>query len=139
MNSEIHIIMVDDDEDDVFIMKRALARQGISEAQFQAILGGQEFVAKLNDDASILSHKNTIVLLDINMPRMDGFEVLQYLSNTQGLFTPVPVVMFSTSSQPQDISRSKDLGAADYFVKPRELSEFPELIDRIYSLAMNQA
>ena len=136
--NKIYILMVDDDDDDIFIMQRELKRAGISKEAFQAFHGGQELLSYLaSKDISQCTLK-PVILLDINMPKMNGFEVLQSLQQSGINIENTPVVMFSTSSQPTDISKSKELGATDYLVKPRELSEFRQTIERIQEIALSK-
>ena len=78
---------------------------------------GQEALARLHDTDIDL------VLLDINMPRMDGFELLERM-RAEKLLDRVAVVMCSTSTYEEDISRAKNLGACGYLTKPPDFSQF---------------
>lgn len=131
-NRSCHIIMVDDDEDDIFIMRKELRKAGFSDNDFLALSGGPELLLFLKEREQQMDEEllPDLILLDINMPRMDGFEVLAQLKSDETV-RDIPVIMFSTSSQKADLNRSFSLGAADYLVKPRELNEFREMIAKI--------
>ena len=68
-----------------------------------------------------------LIVLDLNMPRMNGIEFLKTVKNHAGL-KKVPVVVLTTSKAQQDISASFDFGAAGYMVKPLDYKEFVEAV-----------
>ncbi|MEP7106475.1 MAG: response regulator [Ferruginibacter sp.] len=68
-----------------------------------------------------------IIFMDLNMPKMNGFECLKYLKDSP-LFKHIPVIIISTSSHQFEIERCKQLGAAMYFTKP---ASFKELFDKL--------
>ncbi|MDE3067422.1 MAG: response regulator [Verrucomicrobiota bacterium] len=70
------------------------------------------------------------VLLDLKMPKMDGLEVLQQIKS-DARFKNIPVVMFTSSSEPTDVSRSYELGANAYVVKPADFPKFNETLKRV--------
>lgn len=129
-----HIVMVDDDEEDIFIMRRVLRRAGLREGGFHALPGGPELLAYLkhHQPRSEDPESPDLILLDINMPRMNGFEVLDKLRR-QSTTRRIPVIVFSTSARELDIKRSLRLGARDYIVKPQEAGEFDQAVARIRS------
>lgn len=75
-----------------------------------------------------------LVVLDVNMPRMDGFEALERLRRDPAM-DDVPVVIFSTSDRAEDIARSKELGASGYVQKPLRLDAFTEAVHAILERA----
>lgn len=81
----------------------------------------------------------TLMLLDIKMPKVNGFEVLRRVKSDPQL-KRVPVVMFTSSSEGSDLNRSYDLGANAYVVKPVDFQEFNEVLQHIsrFWLAMNE-
>ena len=135
-----HIIMVDDDEDDIFIMRKELRKAGFGDESFQAVNGGPELLSLLREQDRMIAPETgpDLILLDINMPRMDGFEVLAQLKSDETARN-IPVIMFSTSSQSADVKKCFTLGAADYIVKPRELNEFQDTINRIITFLRQRA
>lgn len=66
-------------------------------------------------------------LLDLNLPRISGFEVLDYVRSTSAI-CGLPIIVLSTSSHPDDIERAYRMGATTYFEKPHELQDFVDLL-----------
>ncbi len=111
------LVMVDDDEDEVFITRRLVRRSGIvndfiSERKPENLF---PTLAGLHDDDH--AGNDVIVLLDINMPRQDGFETLRKIRQSRE-FVDVPVIMLSASDNEADMVDAAKLGANGYLVKP---------------------
>jgi len=70
-----------------------------------------------------------LLLLDLNMPRLDGFDVLAWVREQPGL-NNVLIVIFSSSDEPRDINRAYGLGASSYLVKPHSMAELTALVGR---------
>jgi two-component system response regulator len=81
-----------------------------------------------------------VILLDVNMPRVGGFEVLREIKRHAAL-AQVPVVMLTSSAEQRDLSASYELGANSYVVKPVDIDEFFATLDRLgtYWLEVNQS
>jgi len=73
-----------------------------------------------------------LLLLDLKMPRMDGFEVLAWLA-TRLDFKDLPVVVLSSSSDDSDIQKARQLGAREYFIKPHALSDLVTMLKSLQS------
>lgn len=122
------IVIVDDDQEDVFTLRRAFGKQN-PDLNITHLSDG--FMAKDyfsgGHQKSNTEYANTeIILLDINMPGMNGFDVLEYLrSREEGRY--VPVVMLTTSSNKDDITKAYALGANAYMVKPASLDGMKNL------------
>lgn len=106
------VVLVDDDEVDVEILTRSFARSSLADTyDFRAFSDGEEFLEYMRLAEREGAHVPSIVLLDINMPQMDGFEVLERLRAIEK-FREVPTVMFvSNSDNPRDIERCAALNA----------------------------
>lgn len=113
------ILLVEDDMLDAMIVKRALRDLHI-DINLTVATGGEDAVDYLNDH---LDNLPTLILLDLNMPRMNGFELLDYLQHKQTLST-IPVIVLSTSVQHDDIERAYALSARAYIVKPIDYQAF---------------
>lgn len=74
-----------------------------------------------------------LILLDLGLPRLSGYEVLQELKKSA---CTVPVIVLSTSGNPEDTSRCLDLGARDYICKPRNLDGYTALVQRLMMLEL---
>jgi len=116
------ILVAEDDEDDFLFLRRAIRQAGI-ENPILRFRDGSELVKFLEqkpaNDSAHSHHAQApwLLLLDIMMPIMNGFEVLQWLATHQGPPKIVPV-MLSGSYRTEDIQRATALGATDYLMKP---------------------
>ncbi len=119
------LLLVDDDTDDQEIFKSALSKVDGSLALVTASNGYEAL--------NVLSAADTlpdIIFVDLNMPRMGGLQFLKEIKQTDTL-KDIPVIIYTTSSNPIDIARTKELGAASFVTKP---SRFSELCSFLQSL-----
>ncbi len=123
----INILLVDDDEVDVMTVKRAFARANISNPIFVAT-NGLEALEMLRKDA--IPPKRRIVLLDINMPKMNGIEFLRELRADPEL-QHVTVVALTTSNADRDRLEAYKLNVAGYLLKPVTFQQFAEVMATI--------
>ena len=121
------ILLVEDTEEDAFFFARTLEKTGIPCACNRACNG-------LAAKAYLLSNvgKPHIVFLDLKMPEMDGFEVLDWLKD-QPFKTDFTIIVLSGSDRPVDIARARELGADEYMCKPIALDALLRII-RIWFL-----
>ena len=114
------ILVAEDDEDDFLFLRRAI-RQAAIENPILRFRDGSELVKFLEQlpaaEAGSSANSPWLLLLDITMPIMNGFEVLQWLRTHTGM-PKVRAVMLSGSYRNEDIQRALALGAADYLMKP---------------------
>ena len=121
------IIAVDDDDVDAFVLKRAFARSR-GDVDFEHMICGDDLMTYLSDSSRRAAARSpTVILLDINMPGMDGFEVLRKLRSGVATRT-IPVVMVTTSDMPADIDRAYREGANSYYVKPSSVEELGKFV-----------
>lgn len=115
------VLIIDDDDNDRILMHRALHARGLK--NIQESVNGEEAIALLThaekDPAAV---SPWLVILDLHMPRKDGFEVLRWMRNRPRWQT-IPVVVFSNSEAAEDIRRAYKLGCNAYTVKPTDPSE----------------
>ena len=122
MNKNINIMLIDDDEDD-----RDLFQMALDELDTPVDFTGVENCC---DALTMLENKSVCpdyIFLDLNMPQMSGRECLNNLKKSL-LLTNIPVIIFSTSSDPRDIRETKDLGAIDFITKPHRTSELTTIL-----------
>jgi CheY-like chemotaxis protein len=114
------ILVAEDDEDDFLFLRRAI-RQGAIENPILRFRDGSELVKFLENlpasEVESSAHSPWLLLLDIMMPIMNGFEVLEWIGKHKGLPRVRPV-MLSGSYRTEDIQRALALGATDYLMKP---------------------
>lgn len=126
------ILMADDDEDDFLLTQRALKKSRLIN-QLIRVSDGEELLDYLRQKGKY-NKSNTklpsFILLDLNMPRMDGREALKEIKSDPEL-KDIPVVVFTTSKAEEDIIKSYKLGVNSFVTKP---VTFDSLIDVMKSL-----
>jgi two-component system response regulator len=115
-DAAIPFALVDDDQDDRLLLKRAAVAAQIAGAVLE-FPSGEEFVSFMSDTVARSEQRPGLVLLDLNMPRMTGVEVLATLKADPDL-REMPVVILTTSSAGTDIEAAYRLGAATFITKP---------------------
>jgi CheY-like chemotaxis protein len=119
----LNILLVDDDEVDVMTVRRAFAKANLASPIFVAT-NGLEALELLRDGAIPAARR--VVLLDLNMPRMNGIEFLRALRGDPALAL-TPVVVLTTSSEDRDRVEAFRLNAAGYLLKPVTFQAFAEI------------
>jgi CheY-like chemotaxis protein len=120
------IMLVDDNPADLQLAEEMLDEAGLHPLVERA-RDGIEAVGKLRAVADGDLPRPNLVLLDINMPRMNGFEVLSFIRREPRLST-IPVLILTTSARDGDIARARSLGAQDYLVKPDNVIDYIEMV-----------
>ncbi len=120
------ILLVDDDRVDVMTTKRALKDINVTNPVYTAG-NGEEAIELLRDGKT---EKPGVILLDLNMPRMNGIEFLRVIKNDDSL-KRIPVVVLTTSKEEEDKVESFSLGVAGYMIKPVDYIKFVEVIRTI--------
>ncbi len=105
------LLYVEDEENDVLFMRRAINRAGVA-LRFRSVCDGDKAVDCLASEAP-----PDLVLLDLNLPARSGFEVLDWI-RAQPRLRALPVVILSSSGRIEDRERARSLGADDYVIKP---------------------
>jgi len=137
------VLLVEDNQDDVFVLKMACQRTGIPH-NLRVVTDGAMAVDYLSGDGPYadrtVNPMPDVVFLDIKMPKRDGHEVLKWVRAQPGLKN-LPVVMLTSSAQRTDIDRAYDLGVTSYLEKVPCLAEFGQGVRIIlkYWLELNVA
>ncbi len=126
MQNSKPILLVEDDTVDVMTVKRALKDLQVM-SDLVATGDGEEALAYLRDDENT---KPCVILLDLNMPKMNGTEFMRIVKADE-ILRRIPIIVLTTSNSEQDISRSFELGAAGYMVKSVDYKKFMEIIKTI--------
>jgi CheY-like chemotaxis protein len=134
-SNDVIILLAEDDPNDVFFLQRALAKAGIN-FPLHVVRNGQEaleYLAGLGKFSDRVKYPlPSLLLLDLKMPFVDGFEVLAW-ARAQTELKQLPVIVLTSSAVDRDRQRTAELGANGYFVKPptREMvEEILELFER---------
>ena len=120
------ILLVEDDRVDAMTVRRALKEINVVN-QLDIVGDGEEALAFLRDPEN---EGPCIILLDLNMPRMNGIEFLRVVKRDETL-KRIPVVVLTTSGEEQDKMNSFDLGVAGYMIKPVDYHQFVEAMRTI--------
>jgi CheY-like chemotaxis protein len=130
MNARQTILIVDDSENDIFLLRAAFKKAGFDHA-LREVHDGEEAIAYFKGDGVYRDRDHyplpSVVLLDLNMPMKNGFEVLGW-ARAQPVFKPLSIVILTASGGPEDVERAFDLGADSYLVKPSDLKTFTEMM-----------
>lgn len=123
------VLLVEDSPADVQLLKIKLMQRAKVSFNLHVAANGRDAIRLLQERATADGEPGIdLMLLDINMPIMDGFEVLDALSADTQLKS-IPVCILSTSSDEDDMQRAKSLGASAYMIKPPTLQQFREVLD----------
>ncbi|MDX2104428.1 MAG: response regulator [Alphaproteobacteria bacterium] len=129
--NRFRILLVEDDPADAGLVKRAM-RESRLLCQVEHVRDGVEALAYLRQEGEAYagSARPDLVLLDLNMPRMDGREVLRLMKGDDDL-RRIPVVVLTTSDVERDIEASYGLGANSFVTKPMDVNDFFAVIRQI--------
>lgn len=126
----IHILLVEDNEGDILLTKEAFEEATLP-SKLSVVRDGKEATDFLSGQGKF---ENTelpdLLLLDVNLPKKNGHEVLQFLKDDDKL-KHIPVIMFTTSSSESDINLSYQNHANSYITKPVDVNEFLSVIKKI--------
>ncbi len=129
MREKALILLVEDRADDVTLMLRSFEKAGIKNPVRVAI-DGEEAVAYLSGTGKYSNRDEyplpELILLDLKMPKMDGFEVLKWI-RTHPEFSQLRVVVLTSSDDIRDVNLAYKLGASSFLVKPMDFDRFVEL------------
>ena len=122
-DSPVEVLVVEDNEADVYLTKTALSDATIAN-QVHVVGDGEEAMAFLNQEGAYgRAPRPDVVLLDLSLPKKDGFQVLQEMKADAHLKN-IPVIVVSGSERPSAITRAYNLQIAAYLVKPLNVGDY---------------
>jgi CheY-like chemotaxis protein len=135
------ILLVEDRDDDVFLVKRALAQANVRNPFF-IVRDGEEAVEYL-EGLGKYRHREEyplpdIILLDLKMPKMDGFEVLRYV-RSKPEFKALRIIALTSSEDLQDVNQAYELGANSFLVKPLEFENYAAMLRTLASFWLHHS
>jgi CheY-like chemotaxis protein len=123
------ILIVEDRQDDILLILRSLERAGVSNP-IQIVRDGEDAIAYLRGEGGFKNRAEfplpELVLLDLKLPRVDGFEVLRWIRTQPGL-RGLRVIVLTSSEQIRDVNLAYALGANSFLVKPMDFSHYVEM------------
>lgn len=122
---DCHPLVVDDDPNFILLLRRSLAKLGVPLSQVRSCADGDEAVRVLSDN-----WMPSFVLLDLEMPKRSGLEVLEWIRFSKPLAT-IPIFLLTSSAKPEHVARAFELGAGSYFIKPMELRGLEGILESI--------
>jgi CheY-like chemotaxis protein len=126
------ILLAEDDEGHALLVKRNLQRAGITNEIIHVTDGQQalDFVRRRGQFAERSAGVALLLVLDINMPCLDGVQVLQQVKTDESTAN-LPVIMLTTTDDPREIQRCYELGCSVYITKPVDYEQFVEAVKRL--------
>lgn len=120
------VLLADDNPSDVYLLREALREHAV-DCDLRVASDGKDAIEIISGASGDVKARNlSLIILDLNLPRHDGIEILQRLRDSPNL-SHVPVVVLTSSDSPRDRLMADQLGAARYLRKPSNLTDFLEL------------
>ena len=121
--TRLSLLIVEDNPADVFLVREALEQEGLN-CRLQVASDGEQAIHIIDQvDSDARARCPDLLLLDLNIPRRSGDEVLERLRDSRRC-SKIPVVIMTSSGSSEDQNRAMRLGATEYFRKPSNLAEF---------------
>lgn len=134
MDRDLTILIIEDDPNDVLLLKKALSRAGIKDP-IQVVTDGGQAIRYLQGDDEYGDRLQfpfpSVIFTDLKMPRMSGFDVLQWL-RTHPECSVIPLIILTASRMDEDVRRAYQMGANAYLVKPSSIEELQEMVRTAY-------
>lgn len=129
MNREL-ILLIEDDADEIHLMKRALSKAGLVNP-LHVITHGSEVIPYCEGKGEYADRSRFplpgLIFLDLKLPGISGLYLLAWIKGNPD-FRHIPVVLFTSSDDPEDLRRAYQFGANSYLIKPMDFEEFVEMI-----------
>lgn len=125
------VLVAEDDPDDRLLLKEAFAERFGDGVPLVFVNDGVELIEHLISLSDVNAALPSVILLDINMPRMNGLQALERIKAHSRMKT-IPCAMLSTSNSPEMVNLAYQLGASSYFQKPATFHEMVELASVVH-------
>jgi CheY-like chemotaxis protein len=130
MHERQTFLLVDDSENDLLLM-RAAFKKARCNSPLQEVHNGEEAIAYLKGEGAYSDRTQfplpTVMLLDLNMPKKNGFDVLAWV-RAQPVLKRLAIIILTASTRSEDVERAFDLGATSFLVKPSNLEELAAMV-----------
>jgi CheY-like chemotaxis protein len=139
MTSQPAVLVADDDANDVFFLRRAFQKAGVT-CPILDVPDGERAICYLRGSDGFADRTRfpipSLLFLDLKMPKVSGFEVLEWLQKHDDL-AMMKVVVLSSSNLPSDMQKARALGAHDYRVKPADIDDMIIMVKDVVSRWLN--
>lgn len=125
-----NILLIEDNPDDIEFIKRAIEQDG-HETQLITIMNGQDAMDLLNNQGRYENNHTPnfdLVVLDINLPQVNGLELLKQMRQDSNISKTTPIIIFTSSKDPNDIRTAGEYGANSYIQKPISYIKFEQVM-----------
>jgi CheY-like chemotaxis protein len=122
-----HLLLVEDNEAEVYLFREACSEFATPRCVEVANTGEAALDYLFRRGQYVHARRPDLVILDLNLPRVSGWEVLSTMKQDESL-RAIPVIIASTSAEPEDVQRAYDLGAACYLQKPHDFERYIEMV-----------
>jgi CheY-like chemotaxis protein len=133
MNEKQTFLLVDDSADDLDLMRIAFSKAGFTNP-IQVVHNGEEAIAYLKGEGVYVNRTHyplpAVMLLDLNMPRKSGFDVLNWIRR-EPAYKRISIIVLTASLRMEDVERAFDLRASAFLVKPNTLDQLSAMIRRL--------
>jgi CheY-like chemotaxis protein len=134
MKTQLTVLLAEDEEDDVFFLKRALNKSRITDP-LHVVNDGEHAVDYIRGERDYGNRRRhpmpDIMIVDLKMPGKSGFEVLNWLRR-ESRCRSMPLIILSSSPEPRDIARAYEFGANAYLVKSSDMDHFSAILKDLY-------
>ena len=143
MPASVTVLHVEDDSNDALLFKNACDKAGVVFG-VQSVNDGDEAIAYLTGEKGFSDRTKCpmpqLILLDLKMPRLSGFDLLEWIRKQES-FSKLPVIVFSSSNQESDVTKAYNLGANSYLLKPGSFDDMVQLAKSLdgYWVTLNQS
>ena len=124
------IVMIEDDEGHAKLIRRNLERAGIANEILHYEDGQKAIDYFFHEDNMHIKHDRSLILLDLNLPIVDGYEILQRLKADVRTRT-IPIIVLTTTDNPKEVDRCYELGCNVYITKPVEYDNFTDAVRKL--------
>ena len=126
------VLIADDDSNQIVLLQVAIQKASLPVGSFRFFSDGSPLKQYLENMPGS-STKPDLLLTDLNMPGMDGFEIINWV-RAHPLFANLPIVVMSSSSEPEDQERAMELGCNRFLIKPSNVADLAKILTELYIL-----
>jgi len=124
------ILIAEDDDGHAELINNGLIESGVKNEIIRFSNGEEVWNFFSSNDSKMIQDNNYLLLLDINMPKMDGIEVLKLMKSDTDL-KEIPIMMLTTTDDPREVEACYKLGCNIYITKPIDFNKFTEMLTRL--------